>query len=473
MAFSQGVSGLNAAASQLDTIGNNIANSQTVGYKNSRTEFADIYAGAKAGLGTKVAAVTQNFNSGSLETTNRDLDLAIDGGGFFRLTDGNQVSYSRNGQFQMDSEGYLVSNTGQRLTGYNVQNFNSLTTDPSVATGGTPEAIQVPSTSMIAKGTSEARGKVALDAGSEIRDPANFDPNDVNTYSWSTTNTVYDSLGNAQSLNLYFVKDGSNSWQVNAEMPLGSEANWSGTVAAGGTYPGGFDPTASGNGTFNFADGDHNYRAVVTGASQDAGGAWSGGEISYTETQPSIQLSFNGNGVLTQADQTGKPGNLSTSQVQWSFDSQNGSAETGFSFDFNGATQTAKSFSIADVSQNGNAPGDLTGISIDDDGTINGNYSNGRTVGLGRVALADFANEQGLSPIGNNQWVATTSSGQELLGTAGTGQLGNLLSGTLEQSNVDLSQELVNMIVSQRNYQANAQTIKTQDQILQTAVSLR
>ncbi len=405
MAFTQGVSGLNAASSQLDTIGHNIANSQTVGYKKSRTEFADLYAGAKAGLGVQVSAITQGFSQGALETTDRELDLAIDGGGFFRLTDGQQTTYSRNGQFQMDSNGFLVNNTGGKLTGYPVDDPTAA--NPVVLAGAQPVAIQVAQGDLDASATTSGSMTFNLNSTDKAKVDADgnaiaFDATNPRSYNWQTSLTTYDSQGNAQQVNMYFVKSATNnnSWTVNARS----------------------------NG-------------------EDVG---------------SSNLTFNENGKIIGGDTLGLR-----------IDPRNGAEVINANIDLSSVTQNSGSFVVKAAGQDGYAAGSLTGISIADNGDVLGKYSNNQSRALGRVALASFTNEQGLKPDGNNAWVATTNSGQELLGSAGTGQLGSLLSGTLESSNVDLAAELVTMIVAQRNYQANAQTIKTQDQILQTMVSLR
>ena len=472
MSFTQGVSGLKAANSSLDTIGNNIANSQTIGFKSGRSEFADIYAGAKTGLGAQVTGVTQSFTGGALSNTGRNLDLAIDGGGFFRLTDGSQTLYSRNGQFQQTKEGNLANGQGALLTGYNVSNFNNPNGEATVAAGGNPVPLIIPTERLNAKATTDASLEAALDAGTEVKGDA-FNADDPASYNWSTPNTVFDSLGNAHSVNLYFTKTDVNSWRVNGDMALGAEANLPTTVDANETYEG-FDPVNDGNGTYSYTSASGNsYTAYVAGAMENGDGTYSGGQISYTEQLPATTLNFDANGNLGAATQPGKGTNVPATAVAYSLDAKNGSAPIDFVFDFNGSSQTAQDFSAGTPQQNGYVSGDLTGISFETDGMIRGTYSNGQALNLGQVALASFRNEQGLSPVGGNAWVETAESGQAGLGTAGTGQLGSVLGATLESSNVDLSQQLVEMIIAQRNYQANAQTIKTQDQVLQTAVNLR
>lgn len=411
MGFSQALSGINAASQQLDTIGNNISNSQTKGFKGSSVQFADVYAGSQVGLGTKVSGVLQDFTNGTLETTNRDLDLGISGDGFLRFVQGDQVGYSRNGQLTMTADGYLANAQGAYLTGYNVSNFNSTDTAATVPTGGLPEIIQLPSDSMIAKATQNASAAIDLDAGAEVPtdsngDPREFDATNSATYNYSTSTTVIDSLGNSHNLQMYFVKTGDNAWTVKSRVDL--------------------------------PDG-------TTAELEDK------------------TLTFNSSGQLTAP----------ADAVEYSFDPSNGAAELGFDFDFAGSSQTAQTYATNSPRQDGYAAGQLVGVSVDEDGLIVGSYSNDQRVGLGRVTLADFANPEGLESLGDNLWAETSASGQAVMGTAGSGRYGSLQAGTLEASNVDLTEELVNLIIAQRNFQANTNTIKTQDEVLQTVVNLR
>src|SRR5690625_2827009 len=211
MSFSQALSGLKAASTSLDVIGNNIANSQTVGFKGSRTLFADVYAGAQAGLGVRVTTVQQDFGTGMLESTGRNLDLAVAGEGFFRFIQNDQVVYSRNGQLIVDAEGYMVNAQGARLTGY----------PPGVGSGGTPVDLRVPTEALGANATERVEAAFNLDSGSDII-AETFDATNPDTYSYANNATVYDSLGNAHNATLYFTKNASNSWTVNAVIP-GSE----------------------------------------------------------------------------------------------------------------------------------------------------------------------------------------------------------------------------------------------------------
>lgn len=402
MAFSQAVSGLNAASSNLDVIGNNIANSATVGFKSATVSFADMFADSKVGLGVKVASVTQDFNDGTTTSTSRGLDVAISQSGFFRLTDtSGAVYYSRNGQFTLDANRNIVNADGLQLTGYPATG-----TPPTVQTGANPVALSVPTTAMSAKATSTAAIVANLNSTDSVPTKTPLDINDTDTYNSKASMTTYDSLGNEHNLNLYFTKTGDGTWTVNVKD--GSSA----------------DPTAD-VGTFD--------------------------------------MTFNSSGQLT-----------STTDQSITLQPLNGSATTNLTLSMlNSQQQNTGTSTFGNPTQDGYKPGELTSYQINNDGTVVGTYSNEQTQTLGQIALANFANPEGLKSEGNNVWSATNSSGQALVGLAGTGNLGTLTAGALESSNVDLSKELVNMIVAQRNYQSNAQTIKTQDQILNTLVNLR
>ncbi|WP_116366391.1 flagellar hook protein FlgE [Parahaliea mediterranea] len=393
MGFSQALSGLNAAATNLDVVGNNIANSQTVGFKGGSVQFADVYAGAGAGLGTRVAGILQDFSNGNIETTNRNLDLAISGNGFFRLTQNDETVYSRNGQLSLTKDGFLENATGARLMGY----------PAGQGTGGQPVALNIPAGGLPAVATLGVDSSLNLDATAEGLDTALFDYQDGDTYSYANTGTVYDSLGVQHSMTMYFVKDGANpnQWQV--------------FVGLDGQAP----------------------------------------------TGPQT-LEFDGNGTLT----AGMASN-------YNFTLANGADDLNFDLDFTGTTQFGGDFALNTLTQDGYAAGSLVGISIDEGGNLVGTYSNEQTQVLGTIALANFRNPEGLKAVGDNAWAATGASGQELLGLAGTGVFGDIEAGALESSNVDLTQELVDLIIAQRNYQANTQTIKVQDEVLQNAVNLR
>ncbi|ATF50057.1 flagellar hook protein FlgE [Citrobacter werkmanii] len=404
MAFSQAVSGLNAAATNLDVIGNNIANSATYGFKSGTASFADMFAGSKVGLGVKVAGITQDFTDGTTTNTGRGLDVAISQNGFFRMVDSNgSVFFSRNGQFKLDQNRNIVNMQGLQLTGYPATG-----TPPTVQQGANPGPITVPNTLMAAQATSKASMQINLNSSDKIiPTTTKFDPKDADSYNKKGPVTVFDSLGNAHEVNAYFVKQPNNKW------------------------------------------------AVYTIDSSDPAAA--------VPTTPTSTLEFNTSGALIG----GGAFDITTSAL-------NGAPAITFAMSFqNSMQQNTGANNIVATNQDGYKPGDLVSYQINNDGTVVGNYSNEQKQVLGQIVLANFANNEGLASQGDNVWAATQASGVALLGTAGTGNFGKLTNGALEASNVDLSKELVNMIVAQRNYQSNAQTIKTQDQILNTLVNLR
>ena len=416
MAFSQAVSGLNAAATNLDVIGNNIANSATYGFKSGSASFADMFAGSKVGLGVKVAGITQDFNDGTTTNTGRGLDVAISQNGFFRLVDNNgSVYYSRNGQFKLDSDRNIVNMQGLQLTGYPATG-----TPPTIQQGANPTAISVPNTLMSAKTTTTAAMQINLNSSDKLPAVTPFDAANADSYNKKGSVTVFDSQGNAHDMNLYYVKNSNNTWEVYTQ-----------DSSAGGT------PASAG---FMRFDTNGNLVGVTPTA---------------TTALP-------------------VPPATLTKEINVTTGSLNGAIPATFSLSFlNSMQQNTGANNIVATSQNGYKPGDLVSYQINDDGTVVGNYSNEQTQLLGQIVLANFANNEGLQSEGDNVWSASGASGVALLGTAGTGNFGSLTNGALESSNVDLSKELVNMIVAQRNYQSNAQTIKTQDQILNTLVNLR
>ncbi|MBD9645054.1 flagellar hook protein FlgE [Pantoea sp. PNT02] len=420
MSFSQAVSGLNAASSNLDVIGNNIANSATAGFKSSTIAFADMFAGSNVGLGTKVAAVIQDFGDGSTTSTSRGLDVALSGNGFFRMTDASGgVFYSRNGQFTLDANRNLVNTQGLNVTGYPASG-----TPPTIQTGANPVALSIPTTQMGARATTTATQVANLNSTSTTPTVTPFDKSNVDSYNAKTTMTVYDTQGNDHQLDMYYIKTADNTWTVHM-----------------------VDST-TGNEVGNTAGGDN---------------------LGY-------QMQFDANGKLTQVGKITAAGvaDTSASLANLVVDGTNGANGMNISLSMLGSLQqNTGATTFGNPTQDGYQPGDLTSYTINDDGTITGTYSNQKTQLLGQIVLSSFSNPEGLKSEGDNVWSATSSSGQAATGLAGTGTYGNLTSGALEASNVDMSKELVNMIVAQRNYQANSQTIKTQDQILNTLVNLR
>ena len=405
MSFQQGLSGLNASAKALDTIGNNIANSGTVGFKGSTAQFADVFAASligggasPIGLGAKLAEVAQQFTQGNITVTGNTLDLAINGGGFFTVESaaGDRL-YTRNGQFQVDKDGYIVNASGQRLLGY-------------AATGGTGDLTPLQLFSSSSTADSEPNATTVVNANYNLDSraaeiTAAFDYTDSTTYTKATSMTVYDSLGNSHTMQVYFQKTGPGAWSV---------------------YTG------------------------LDGAAPGATGT---------------PLTFDASGYLNPP---------TSGVIAQNFTVTTGADPMTFDLDLTGSTQFGSTFTPNSVLQDGYASGKLAGFAIGSDGTILGRFTNGQSRTLGQVALANFANAQGLQPMGNNNWIQTSEAGPASYGVPGSsGSYGPIQSAALEDSNVDLTQELVAMITQQRMYQANAQTIKTQDQILQTLVNLR
>ncbi|MBP5980965.1 MAG: flagellar hook protein FlgE [Halomonas sp.] len=405
MSFSQALSGLSAQQQKLGAIGNNIANSQTVGFKSSNVQFADVYAESRIGLGVRTSAVLQNFSQGNVESTSRNMDLAISGEGFFRFQQSSgEAAYSRNGQLTMTADGRLINAQGAQLMGYPA--------DPegNVQVGGNVVPLNIPPGDLPANASTALNVSLNLNSGQPVIG-ADFDAENANTYNYSTNATVFDSQGNARNLALYFTKTADNQWSVNGRL--------SGGPAGSGTYD------------------------VALGG-----------------------LTFNQNGVL-QADNTN---NALFDAAE--FGEGNALANLDINLSFEGSTQFANNSTVNDIVQNGYTSGSLVGITFEDDGTVMRNYSNEQSRAAGQVALVTFRNPEGLRPEGNNLWTATGSSGQELVGAPGEGLRGMIQPSATETSNVDMARELVDMIVAQRSYQANSQTISTQDELLQTIINL-
>lgn len=436
MSFSQALSGLNAQQEKLGAIGNNIANSQTVGFKSSNVQFADVFAESKIGLGTKVSTVLQNFGQGNVESSSRNMDLAISGEGFFRFQQpGGEVGYSRNGQLTMTADGKMVNAQGAQIMGY-----TSVDDEGNVQAGGEVEPITIDADDMGAKATEKLDISLNLDAGEEeidqtavgVNAQAIADGLDSSQYSYSTNATIYDSLGNARNLTMYFTKTDAaeNKWQVDARMSGGPE-------------------DAS---IYVFED---------VGADPALDFDSDGSLDSFSP----FELDIGG----LAAGKIFKPDGSTGGTKE--FDDDIVSAQK-VKIDFAGTNQFARESKVNDLTQDGYTAGSLVGTTIEDDGTIVRNYSNEESRDAGQIALADFRNPEGLKPEGDNLWSATGASGQELVGTPGSGQRGLIEPGAVETSNVDMGEELVDMIVSQRAYQANSNTISTQDELLQTVINL-
>jgi flagellar hook protein FlgE len=419
MSFQQALSGLNASSKSLDVIGNNIANANTVGSKTSRAEFGAMVAGsttggsgASAGLGVEVSSITQEFTQGNLSITGNNLDIAINGLGFFQVQlENGSNAYSRNGQFKLDKSGYVVSNSGAKVMG--------LATDVAgVKTSATPSPLMLPNAMPIpAQATTLVNASFNLNSAESLNWNSATNTPPLNKY--GTSLNVYDSQGNPVPLKLAFVKKGVDEWEVrNANLAAGALPSTAALIT-----------------TLRFkADG-----------SLDAATPY----VPATLTIPAV--------VPT--------GTTPDAQINREI--------RDLKIDFSKVTQYATAFAVSNLTQNGYTSGSLTGVSINEQGLIKTNYSNGQTQFNGMISLANFKNPQGLEPVGGNNWKESFASGQPTTGQPGTGQFGTTRSGALEDSNVDLTAELVDMMTTQRAYQANAQTIKTQDQVMQTLINMR
>lgn len=423
MPFRIALSGLNAASSDLKVTGNNIANASTNGFKSSRAEFADVYANSLAGVsntaiggGVRLAGVAQQFAQGNVEFTNNSLDLAISGEGFFVLNDGGSNVYTRAGAYSVDRDGYVVNSSSHRL-----QVFSPIGTSGTAFNTGSLNDLRIQLTEGAPNATSAVELGLNLDASdASAGAPAAFNAADPTTFNYSTSYTVYDTLGAGHTATMYYLKDatpGSNTWYswLYADDGAGTMTN----VPQGGN--------------------------------------------------PYSSLEFSSSGALTGVN--GVPG--ATSAASGPLTLATGAAPLAMTLDYTGMTQFGGDYSVNSLFQDGYATGRLTGLDVSDTGVVSARYTNGQSSALGKIALASFPNTQGLRQLGDTNWAETYSSGDVLIGEAGTASFGMLQSGALEASNVDLSEQLINLITAQRNYQANSQVISTADTITQTIINIR
>jgi flagellar hook protein FlgE len=404
MSFGIALTGIDAAQADLNVVSNNIANANTTGFKQSVTEFSDLYASSQNGVaadavgnGVQVAAVAQDYSQGSIETTGNNLNLALSGNGFFTVSNGGAMSYTRSGDFSTNSDGYVVNPQGQVLQVYAPTAGGGFNT--SSTTG-----LQISTADSAPVATQNVDMTLDLPANATVPVDAAFSPTDANSYNNSTTATVYDSLGAAHTATVYFAK------------------------------------TATAN----------QWNAYVTVDGQAVGGA-----------QP---ITFSASGAMT----TPANGNLNFG----AYTPTTGAAAMNMNFNFSKTTQYGDAFAVNAIQQDGQTTGTLSGVNIDTSGVVQAQYTNGQSVTLGQVALANFADPNGLAQQGNSSWAQTAASGQALYGQAGTAGLGQVESGSLEESNVDVTTQLVQMITAQRAFQANAQMISTENQITQTVIQI-
>lgn len=431
MPFRIALSGLNAASADLKATGNNIANAGTVGFKSSRTEFVDVFAVSYGGIsstaiggGARLASVTQQFSQGNIDFTDNNLDLAINGQGFFVVEDNGARLLSRAGAFAVDRDGYVTNSSGYRLQMFDLSRDaggNPITGADGNLRYETADTVDVQLATTIGapNATSLIDPTINLNSGDNVidRGVTAFNVNDASTYTSSTSLTVYDSQGGAYPATQYFTNvsntgvNGDNTWEV---------------------------------------------RLYVNGAPL----------TSTTTGGPAATLIF---------DNVGQVDATSTDAGQIAYDpfAVSGAANLNITLDLTNTTQYGSPFAVTAMTQDGYSSGRLSGIDIDQEGVISARYTNGQSEVLGKVALANVANPQALSPQGDTVWAETFAAGDLLLGEAGSSTYGLLQSGALEGSNVDIAAQLVSLITAQRNFQANAQVISTADTVTQTIINIR
>ncbi|HHQ4523593.1 TPA: flagellar hook protein FlgE [Aeromonas veronii] len=445
MSFNNALSGVNAAQKDLNVTANNIANVNTMGFKESRAEFADVYANSifvnaktQVGNGVATGAVAQQFHQGALQFTNNALDLAIQGNGFFVTSDGLtnlDRTYTRAGAFKLNENSYMVNNQGHYLQGYEI---NPDGTPKAVSINAT-KPIQIPDRAGEPKMTSlvEASFNLSIDSKTKPTLPANFDRTNSSTYAHSTSVTIYDSLGAPHTITKYFVR---HEDPANAGQPL-NPGTWSmfmyegdkpinidgGTASPGAGIPTGLQMTFTPSGKLDTTIPVAPIKTVALG--NGAGGA----------------------GIINNgADPT------QTLEIR-----------------LGTVTQYNSPFEVNKLTQDGATVGRLTKVEITPDGVVSATYSNATTLKVAMVALAKFANSQGLTQVGDTSWRQSLLSGDALPGTPNSGTFGGIKSSALEQSNVDLTSELVDLITAQRNFQANSRSLEVNSSLQQTILQIR
>jgi len=539
MPFRIGLSGLNAAQADLKITGNNIANVSTIGFKQSRAEFADVYASSKfgsvgtaIGSGVRLAAAAQQFTQGNIIFTENNLDLGVTGEGFFALDDtsGNRV-YSRNGQFKVDKNGVIVDNSGSSLKGYGIDAVTN-----NINTGSIVD-LQIISTNIAPNATTESSLVANIDSGEAVPSLP-FTMNSQGTvdpqgYNHTTSFTSFDSLGNPMLTSMFYRKTTAGEWDVGIKQvdingnifqnmdPLAVQAGSAtepqvlfigsaGSLAGAATAGAGEINTAAFGVSANVADsatisgayntayltGGHSAGMTAAAASAatfevtypgitaavNAASAAASAAAATATPRPMDTIVFNNNGTIdpNAAGGTITNGILSFTVPLSDASLSNPVMTTGggalqtqpIDIDLNGLTQYGANFGVTNLTQDGYTTGQLSGIDVDQSGVISARFTNGQSNNLGQVFLANFTNTQGLSQLGDNYWGESFSSGQAIINAPGDGNAGLINSGALEDSNVDLTAQLINLITAQRNFQANAKTITTADTITQTVIQL-
>ncbi|HEX4916607.1 MAG TPA: flagellar hook protein FlgE [Limnobacter sp.] len=435
--FQQGLSGLNTSQKSLEVTANNVANANTVGFKTSKAQFGDVYAsalsradaGLQVGGGVNLLAIKQEFRQGNVVATQNPLDLAISGNGFFKVKgqDGREF-LTRNGQFQLDRDNTVVTADGKDLLAFPLDPETGNVLDVASPITISTEPIQP-------RATQNTEFRFNLDSRTQPSAvAATFNPNDPNSYAQSSALVINNQLGEPLTLQVFWQKLGPatapvanatpNQWQVHATVN-GELVNI--RTEGAGVYP-----------------------APYTGAA----------------------LSFDPNGQLTNPDAAVFEIDLGTFQngapVAPDFNSPNNTVR----IDMRSSTQFGTEFQLQNLAQDGYDAADYVNFTIDQGGVMSLNYANGQTRDIAKIGLFRYRNPEGLQPVGNNNWVATLQAGPEFASNAGDAGFGLIQAGAVEEANVDLTAELVQMIATQRIYQANSKSIQAQDTLLQTVTNL-
>lgn len=410
MSLQTAITGLMVAQTGIDTTSNNLANANTTAYKSQTSLFESLFpqqnGNTTPGTGASVEGMSDDLTEGSLTSTGNSLDAAIEGNGYFVTSNNGTQQYTRDGAFQLSSTGQIETLNGSAVQGYSEVN-GSLS--------GSLGTLMVNTGSVGAKSTANVGLALNLNSSDAVIPSGTaFNPSNSATYSETTSVTAYDSQGNANRVQLYLVNNGGNSWGVYA-----------------------VPQTASG--------------AFVT----------SSGSTSTTtpSTVPLGTLSFNASGQLTST----QPLSMSVTWPNSVTGSSTGTASP-ISFNFSGTTNMAQTFAVSSLTNDGSAPGAYSGVSIGSDGSVLASYTNGQTVSVGKIAIANFINPEGLTPQSGNLYAQSNNSGTPVVGQAGTGQAGTLKGGELESSNVSTSNMLVSLIQYQQAYEANTSVIQTEQQ---------
>lgn len=437
MVFTTALSGIKAASKNLEIIGNNIANSGTAGFKKSRAEFADVYSSASiggganaVGGGVRLSSVHQDFGQSNMTFTNSSLDMGIDGRGFFVLSDQGAIVYSRAGAFIKDDDGYIVNAQGQRLQGFQADNAGQIT--------GLSGDLRINETNISPNASTLVQSGFNLESNATppaINWAGGATPS-TDSYNNVSSTRIFDSLGNSHTLAMFFIKADASAalGDPNASSPPGTNNQW--------------------------------YVAFQID-NQDVPAVGAGGN-----TANLYRMNFNSDGSFASAQDTAGAA-LPNNYFPLAFNFGNGSDPLAMNVDLSDNTQFGSPFATIFSLQDGYTTGKFAGLAVNGEGVIFGRYSNGQAKALGQLQLANFASPEGLQPVGNTAWAETGDSGQPLVGAPQTASLGTVVSGALEDSNVDITEGLIGLIGAQRDFQANAQTIRTADAVTQTIINIR